>query len=149
MRRRAIVWALLAGIALVLAGHQSVWADDRVWSALVLATNESPAKPMPQDLESFGDDLRKIFGYNSFYILGEKRKRVVEGTEEWLISSKAVFLKLTAVNKNMASYELKLDLYANKSLALTSRVKLAREDPLYIRGPQWGNGQLIYILQIQ
>jgi hypothetical protein len=49
----------------------------------------------------------------------------------------------------ITSYDLTIDLYAKEKLILTSRVRLARDAPLYIRGPQWGNGQLIYILEIR
>jgi len=134
---------------LFLSGGGTLRAQDRIWSALVLATNEKPAKPIPDSLKPFAAELKEVFGYNSFYVLGEKRQRVKEGDSEWILPSKEVFLHLTALNKEVSNYEVSLDLYDRKKLTLTSRVKLARGAPLYIRGPQWGNGQLIYILEIQ
>ncbi|MFY8216275.1 MAG: hypothetical protein ACOVMP_06705 [Chthoniobacterales bacterium] len=150
MTKKRGFWILaLVLTGLFLSGSGSLRAQDRIWSALVLATNEKPAKLIPDSLKPFAEELKEVFGYNSFYLLGEKRQRVKEGDSEWILPSKEVFLHLTALNKEVATYEVSLDLYDRKKLTLTSRVKLARGAPLYIRGPQWGNGQLIYILEIQ
>lgn len=148
--RKPLRWSVLLGVACALLAHSGeLRAQDRIWSALVLATNENPEKPVPEILKPFAAEMRQIFGYNSFYVLGEKRQKVKEGDSEWILPSKEVFLHLTALNKDVATYEMSLDLYASKKLTLTSRVRLARGAPLYIRGPQWGNGQMIYILEIQ
>lgn len=149
MKRSHPFLTLLFGLAMATMLLTDLQAEDRIWAALVLATNETPPKPTPEPLSNFAPDLQKIFGYNSFYVLGEKRKRICENTEEWIVPSKEVFLHLACVGQDVASYELTLDLYAHKKLVLTSRVKLARGAPLYIRGPQWGRGQLIYILEIR
>jgi len=148
-RSRGFSALALVVFGLLVASTANLTAQDRIWSALVLATNEKPAKAIPDSLKPFAGQLQKVFGYNSFYVLGEKRQRVKEGDSEWILPSKEVFLHLTALNKEVSTYEMSLDLYARKKLTLTSRVKLARGAPLYIRGPQWGNGQLIYILEIQ
>ena len=141
---------LLVAVTIAIAMPASTaHASDRIWAALVLATNETPAKPAPEKLKPFAAALEKIFGYNTFYLLGDKRKQICENTDEWLVPSKGFFLHVKGLNKEIAAYELSIDLYARKELMFTSRVKLARGAPLYIRGPQWGKGQLLYILEIQ
>ena len=144
----ALLLALMV-MGLALGAVRDASADDRIWTALVLATNENPPRPAPKGLEAFAQDLTKIFGYHSFYILGEKRQKIREGSEQWVVSSDQFFLKLACTDMGVTSYDLTIDLYAKEKLILTSRVRLARDAPLYIRGPQWGNGQLIYILEIR
>lgn len=140
---------LTVTIAIAMLSGTAQANSDRIWAALVLATNETPARPAPAELEPFVGEMQKIFGYNSFYLLGNKRKKISAGTEEWLVPSKEFFLHVKCHNQESAAYDMSIDLYAKKELMFTSRVKLARDAPLYIRGPQWGKGQLLYILEIR
>lgn len=139
-------------IALVLVG---AWAgaplrgEDRIWSALVLGTTEKPPKPVPRELARDADALRAVFGANTFYLLGAKKQKLREGTAEWIVPSREVFLKLRCLDRGPAAYTLQIELYVRKKLVVTSKVSLARGAPLYIRGPAWGRGRLIFILEVQ
>jgi hypothetical protein len=141
-----------AGLALVLAmlvAGGSVRAEDNIWAALVLATNEHPAKAAVKELAPYVRGMHTVFGYNSFYLLGQKKQKLVEGRGEWIVPSKVVFLKLRCLDRNPASYTVQLDLYVKKRMVVTSKVKLARGAPLYIRGPAWGKGRLVFILEVR
>ena len=135
---------------LLLGGLLSARADgDRIWSALVLATKETPAKPVPEKLSQFAPTIEKVFGYNSLYLLGEKKRDLVSGTEEWLVPSKEFFVKVQSLERQPTFYRLRVELYRDKDLLVTTEVKLAKDAPLYIRGPQWGGGQLVFLLEVQ
>jgi len=124
-------------------------AGDRIWSAVVLATRENPAKPPPARLADFAGPLQRIFGYNTFYLLGEKTKDIRAGTEDWLVPSKRIFMKVSVLGTSRVSYHTRVDLYDGKELLVTAEARLARDAPLYIRGPAWGKGQLIAILEVR
>jgi hypothetical protein len=143
-----IALALLAGFAM-LACAGELRADDKIWTALVLGTREDPPKPPPKALEPFAGGLESVFGYNSFYLLGEKKKRVIKGAGEWVVPRKEIFLRLRCTDRDATSYTVAIELYVKNKLIVTSEVKLARDAPLYIRGPQWGRGQLIFILEVR
>ena len=140
---------LLVALFLTL-GVLSAHADgDRIWSALVLATKENPARPIPEKLTQFAPTIAKVFGYNSLYLLGEKKRDLVSGGEEWLVPSKEFFMKVLVIERNPTFYRLRLELYRDKNLLVTTEVKLAKDAPLYIRGPQWGGGQLVFLAEVQ
>ncbi len=143
MTVRAAACALLA---LCLAG---VARGDAIWSALVLGTNEHPAKPAPAELESFAPGVRTIFGYNTLYLLNAKKRDIVKGGEQWIVPSKKVFLNVRCLDRGESSYRVQLDLYVRKQVVASSEVKLARGAPLYIRGPSWGKGRLVFILEVR
>lgn len=135
---------------LLLCGAVSARADgDRIWSAFLLATRENPAKPVPKKLEQFAPTILKVFGYNTLYLLGEKKRDLVTGGEEWLVPSKEFFMKVQVLERQPTLYRLKLELYRDKDLLVTTEVVLAKDAPLYIRGPQWGGGQLVFLLEVQ
>lgn len=138
--------ALLA--AAWLAAAASARADG-IWSALVLATNEHPQKAVPAELKPFASGLKTIFGYNTFYLLGAKQKQILKGSETWIVPTKEVFLKVRCLDRSEVDYKVQLELYVKKKLVVTSDAKLARGAPLYIRGPSWGRGRLIFILEVR
>ncbi len=141
---------LLATFVLLLSAATTTHAGgDKVWSAVILATREHPAKPIPEKLEDFATSLRRIFGYNTFYLLGEKTKNLREGVREWLVPSRRIFLSAVVLAASKTDYTMRLSLYDGKNLLVTTEARLARDAPLYIRGPQWGKGQLIILLEVR
>ncbi len=122
---------------------------DRIWSALVLATKENTPSAIPSALERFAPTIKKIFGYNSLYLLGEKKRDLVSGGEQWLVPSEEFFFKVQCLSRGAASYTLRIELYRDKGLLVTTEAKLAKDAPLYIRGPAWGRGQLIFVLEVR
>ena len=141
--RRLLLAGLLAWIP-----ASAVQASDIIWSALVLATNETPPADIPKSLGDYSATIKKVFGYNSLYLLGQK-KRELGGASDWLVPSKDFFFQITPLDQAPSHYRLRIDLYRNKDLLLTTEAALPRDAPLYIRGPQWGKGQLILLLEVR
>src|SRR3954466_5737488 len=107
MRRPLL--ALTFGFALfcvVLPAH----AAETVWSGLVLATNVANPAPGPPELRAIGDTLRRTFGYNQFELIGQSRKALTTGEENWLASSKHFSLHVDARGATADGYRLKLQL---------------------------------------
>jgi len=124
-------------------------AGDRIWGALVLATIENSATPVPESLKELAPPIKKIFGYNSLYVLGEKKRDLFLGSERWLVPTKEFFFKVRCLSQELTSYLLRIELYREKNLLVTTEAKLAKDAPLYIRGPQWGRGLLIFVLEVR
>jgi hypothetical protein len=142
--------ALAAAILFLACGTHGVRAEgDRIWAALVLATKDSPPTPIPDALQKFAPAIKKIFGYNSLYLLGEKKRELVSGGEEWLVPSKEFFFRVQCLLQGPTFYKLRIELYRDQSLLLTTEANLAKDAPLYIRGPAWGRGQLIFLLEVR
>ncbi len=136
-------------LIVALIGGPSAGAADKIWTGLVLATTEEPPKEPTEDLLPFVDEIREIFGYNTYYLLRQKKKKIVEGTEEWVVPTKQFYLKLRCTERTETSYRVTLELYADDRFILTSDVELARDAPLFIRGPQWGKGRLIFVMEVR
>ena len=122
---------------------------DRIWSAVALATIEHSAAPVPTALKELAPEINEIFGYDSLYVLGEKKRDLSIGRVEWLIPTKDFFFKVECLSQELTSYLLRIELYRDKDLLVTTEAKLAKDAPLYIRGPQWGRGQLIFVLEVR
>ncbi len=141
---------LLASTLLLFAVAGFSRADgDQIWGALVLATKENPPQDVPKKLVGYAPTIERVFGYNSLYLLGEKKTELVKGGQEWLVPTKEFFFQVRCAEREASRYLLHIDLYRKEVLLVTTDVRLARDAPLYIRGPEWGKGQLILLLEVR
>lgn len=144
------VVAGLSGLFLLLALPTTARAQgDTLYGALVMASNVEHPAEAPPAIRPEADNLRAVFGYNDFVILGQKRKPMVDGTDDWLVSSPKFFLRVDTKKPVPGGYALALQLFCEKRIIAQARAKLTRETPLFIRGPMVARGQLIILLKIQ
>ena len=149
MPRRSI---LLLGIvlALMIGAPNTSHAAQMVWSGLVIANNVPQPEPIPSELKRMEDTLKELFGYNQFKVIGQSRKAVVTGSEDWLAQSKYFSLHVDSKEgTDKTGYLLNLKLFQERSLLLETEAKLTKASPLVIKGPLVGDGQLILLLVVQ
>jgi len=149
MQQRSI---LLLGIclALIVGSTEGARASQTVWSGLVIATNTSQPEPVPAELTKMESTLKELFGYNQFTVIGQSRKSLVTGSEDWLAQSKYFSLHVDSrEGTDRTGYRLDLKLFQEKSLLLETEAKLSKASPLIIKGPLVGDGQLLLVLVVQ
>ena len=127
--------------------------NDRIWSALVVATNAAAPKDPPAELREFAPQLKRVFGYNQFELIGNATEIIDDKVESWLVPSQNFWLGVKArrcISKEArGGYLLNLQLFHDKRPLVDTEAKLAPGSPLFIRGPQYGKGQVIIVLQVQ
>lgn len=133
----------------------SVSHSETVWSGLVMAENVEKPQPVPAELARFERTLKDLFGYNQFQIIGESRKTLRTGEDDWLAASKHFSLHVDMRGPSEGGYEVNLKLLqrdndeAEKQVLLETDTKLTKRSPLVIKGPQVGGGQLLLVLVVQ
>jgi opacity protein-like surface antigen len=142
---------LLIGVSLALiwAGAASARASQVVWSGLVIANNVAQPDEVPPELHRIEGTLKALFGYNQFKVIGQSRKTLVTGSEDWLAASKYFSLHVDSKGETTAGYLLNLKLFQEKSVLLETDAKLSKASPLVIKGPLVGDGQLLLVLVVQ
>ena len=143
---------LLIGIALaMLMGNAAAARSTQVvWSGLVIANNVAQPADVPAELTRMENTLKELFGYNQFKVIGQSRKSLVTGSEDWLAQSKYFSLHVDSKEgSDKTGYLLNLKLFQEQSLLLETEAKLSKESPLIIKGPLVGDGQLILLLIVQ
>jgi opacity protein-like surface antigen len=146
MRSRFLLITAITALGMSAA---TASAAEVVWSGLVIAQNTPEPQPVPAELARFEKTLKELFGYNQFEVIGQSRKTLKTGQEDWLASSKYFGLRVDARGVNQAGYELNLKLFQEKELLLETETKLSKRSPLVIKGPQVGGGQLLLVLVVQ
>lgn len=147
MRRSLLFLSALGLFCGVL--FSSAQAGENVWSGLVVATNVSRPTPPPPQMNRFHGTLKRTFGYNHFEIIGQSRKSLQSGEEDWLAASKHFSLHVDARGASRDGYRLKLQLFQDRQVLLETDATLSKSSPLVIKGPQIGAGQLLLLLVVQ
>lgn len=140
---------LFAAAAVLVTSATPANAAHLVWSGLIIAQNVEQPQPVPKELASLEGTLKGLFGYNQFEVIGQSRKTLNTGQEDWLATSKYFSLRVDAQGVDDAGYELNLQLFQEKELLLETKTKLSQSSPLVIKGPQIGSGQLLLVLLIE
>ena len=152
MRFKCLV-PLVVGVAVSSIALPEAAGADKVWGALVLASQVEDPKEPPKQLVSILPRLRKVFGYNHFEILGSATTEIEENVERWLRPSEhfALYLKGRRASGNdvRGGYLMNLQLYQDKRALVDTWAKLAPASPLVIRGPMHARGQILIVLQVQ
>ena len=84
---RNCAFFVAASLALAISAVDSINAAETVWSGLVMAENVSRPAPIPAELTRIEETLKELFGYNQFQVIGQSRKTLKTGEEDWLASS--------------------------------------------------------------
>jgi len=123
-------------------------AADQIWGALVFGVDESPPKTPETQVIPLLKHLIPVFGFNTYYLLGKKKQRIKEGDETWLVPAKEFYFHLFCLAREKDAYRLRIELYRDKEKILATEVRLGRSEPLFVAGPEWGDGKLILILRV-
>jgi hypothetical protein len=149
MQRRSVLLLSLS-LALIFVGARAGRASQTVWSGLVIANNAAKPDPVSPDLTYLEETLKDWFGYNQYKVIGQSRKVLVTGSEDWLAQSKYFSLHIDSKEGNdKTGYRVNLKLFQESDLLLEWEAKLSKERPIIVKGPQVGDGQLILLLVVQ
>lgn len=154
MRNKIPAFNGLPGIFVLLIlltlGVGSVRASgDQLWGSLLFATNQPLTEPIPEELLSYEKQLKKIFGYRYFKALGQSTRSFKDSSEQWLIPGEKFSVRSFVQPTADSRYKVALQLFQNKKELVQTVAKLGPDSPLFIRGPLYGNGQLIIVVMVK
>jgi hypothetical protein len=127
--------------------------EGRVWGALVYASAKAsdakPAAPGPKGMEDLSGRLGKVFDYPHFEILGQHTQDVFREYESWVVPSRDLFLKVDSKGPaEGGGMKLNIQFWQDQQVLVKTDAVLKAESPLFIGGPKWRDGRLIFVLQL-
>lgn len=142
--------AVFLAVAAMLGAGIPAQAADRIWSALVLATNDDPSTAkLPASLARTAPKIKQFFGYKSLEVVGEATKSMSEDCEKWLVPSQNFWVCVRAKRQpEEVDYSVGVRLYHDKRKLVEAETKLRAGSPLFIRGPMHARGQLIIVVEV-
>jgi hypothetical protein len=143
---------------------------DQVWGTIIvghLIGNAGGARTSPS-LVPYHRQLKEIFGYDVFQIVDEVMEERSGDGQELSMATRQFSVKLESLglhNGKLSTasaddsdqvvslagqqvYEFRLKLYQHDQLVVETTVEVTRGSPFYVRGPVWGERQIIIMLMV-
>lgn len=141
---------LVFALTLALVAPAQSQAEERIWSAIVLASKTEKPKTAPAELTRLAPRIERFFGYNQVELIGSTTKEIDESSEKWLVPSPHFWMGVKSRKPaGEKLYTLQISLVHDKRPILDTQAKLAADSPLIIRGPMHASGQVLIVLQVQ
>ncbi len=159
MKRRAAL-ACLTGTALSLTAAEAPRrpadpaTEGKVWGALIHALPSAPvgaAAAESPHLPNLSARLAAAFPESGhFEVLGEHLQDVFRAYESWVVPSKDLFLKVDSKGPAPGGgVNLHLQFWRDQQVLVKTDAVLRPGSPLFIGGPRWREGRLIFVLALQ
>ena len=111
------------------------------------AQPDSVADPTP--FAKLRPGLATIFAGREFTLLGEHRQALFKQYESWVVPSKEIFLKVDSRGPaEGGGVRLHLQLWQDDKVLVKTDAVLRPGSPLFIGGPKWRDGQLIFAVAL-
>lgn len=128
--------------------------DGRVWGALIFATNDGgqlaeEKEKIPAHLPRLNERLSKVFPFKHFEILGQHQQDIFREYESWVVPSRDLFIKIDSKGPtDNGGINLHLQVWREQQVLVKSDAVLKKDSPLFIGGPAWKGGRLIFVLSL-
>jgi hypothetical protein len=126
-----------------------VRASVHAWGCLLYASNADNALALPPHLARYDAPLRRSLGYSNYRVIAQREIAIENQAEKLLVSAGALQVLLTSLSSSPDGKYLVglLFVEANKQV-METQARVARGSPLFIRGPDWRDGQIIIVVLI-
>lgn len=128
--------------------------DGKVWGGLIYAStapsaNDLDGKTLPKGLQDLPQRLNKVFKFTHFELLGQHNQDVFRQYESWVVPSRDLFLKVDSKGPaEGGGVNLHLQFWQEQQVLVKTDAVLRVDSPLFIGGPKWRDGQLIFVLML-
>ncbi len=134
---------LCAGFSTPL--HASV----RAWGCLLYASNADKASELPEYLAPYDKPLRRSLGYSNYLVISQREVAVENHTENLLVSAGDIQVVLTRASPDPdGKYLVNLLFVEGTKQVMETQAKVGQGSPLFIRGPNWRDGQIIIVVMV-
>jgi hypothetical protein len=121
-------------------------AEEKIWIAFIKADND--AATQEGRLEKFQARLKSVFGFENYHLLDEAMVPLGQKYEQWVLPDKNFYLKILPIENSPRLCTVHFEVYRQKMLLVSGSFHPTPKRPLFISGPEYENGRLLFLLQI-
>jgi hypothetical protein len=93
--------------------------------------------------------MTSAFGYSRFCLIAERETALQMQKETGLFFSNDLKIVLTGLKEaSDGKYLIKLLFVENEEPVVETQARVSRDSPLFIRGPNWRDGQIIFVIMV-
>lgn len=139
---------LILVLALAGLGCGVSFAGEKVWVGLYLAQNEPPTPDALLAPEKLHGRLHAVFGFKHYELIKAQEVDLTHEWEQWFMPRKDFFIRLEPLRRQPGWPRfIDYDIYKDGFIVAKGRYEPHEETPLFINGPDFKRGRLIFVLQ--
>jgi hypothetical protein len=147
-RRIHRLYQIVAFVFLCGAFAAPARAGVQAWGCLLYASNDGKGIELPSRLAGYESRLRRSLGYSNYRIVAQ-REIDVENRPDLLVSAGDIHVLLTGLSLGSdGKYLVGLLLVEGNQPEMETEARVGRGSPLFIRGPDWRDGQIIIVVEV-
>jgi hypothetical protein len=135
-------------LLLILLGSRLAPADEKVEAALYWGRNTSPGLltcTAPKDLN---ERLRQVFGFRHYELIKKDKIELEHPWTQWFIPRRDFFICLRPQRPEPNEPRLiDYEIYQEGFIVAKGKYEPSDGTPLFINGPDFKNGRLIFVLE--
>jgi hypothetical protein len=132
-------------------------SDAQVEGYLFFASNDASAPAQEEKvvadaavLEVLGGKMKKVFPYTHFHLIGRHTQKVFKEYESWVVPSKDLCLKIDSRGPAAeGGVNVHLQLWQDTKVLVKSDAVLRADKPIFLGGPNWRTGRLIFVVRLK
>jgi hypothetical protein len=148
--RKGCRFYLLAAFFLLLGPlAMPVIATEHVWGCLLYASNSTKAFDLPSRLSGYDARLRNGLGFSTYRVIAQRETAVEDRPKNLLVSAGDIQVLLTSLSRTSdGKYLVGILFLEGANQVMETQARVGEGSPLFIRGPDWREGQIIIVVMI-
>jgi hypothetical protein len=148
--RKGCRFYLLAAFLLLLGAFATpVIAVEHVWGCLLYASNSTKTFDLPSRLGGYAARLRNGLGFSNYRVIAQRETAVEGRPENLLVSAGDIQVLLTSLSRaSDGKYLVGILFLEGTNQVMETQARVGEGSPLFIRGPDWREGQIIIVVMI-
>lgn len=139
-------------LVLILAfcwiGSISGLAGDKVWVGFYLAQNTTPPPEAHLAPEKMEQRLHDVFGFKYYELVKAEEVELSKHWEHWVIPRKDFFIRIEPLSRQPGEpATVDYEIYKDGFIVAKGTYEPHEEAPLFINGPDFKQGQFIFVLE--
>jgi hypothetical protein len=135
-------------LAFLLLGLGKSFADEKVWVGLYVAENTPPPPGATLAPEKLDHRLHSVFGFGYYELVKEEEIEMTHEWEQWSVPRKDFFIRIEPLPRQPGGPRLlDYEIFKDGFSVAKGSYEPHPDTPLFISGPDYRHGRLIFVLE--
>ncbi len=139
---------LILVLAFAGLGCGASFAGEKVWVGLYLAENEPPPPDALLAPEKLHGRLHAVFGFKHYELIKAQEVDLHNEWEQWFMPRKDFFIRVEPLRRQPGEPRfIDYEIYKDGFIVAKGKYEPHEGTPLFINGPDFQQGRLIFVLE--
>jgi hypothetical protein len=124
------------------------FAGDKVWVGLYLAENGAPPPKAVLAPEKLRHRLHAVFGFKHYELVDAQEVELRNEWEHWFLPRRDFFIRVEPLRRQTGEPKcIDYEIYKDGFIVAKGKYEPHEGTPLFINGPDFNQGRLIFVLE--